>query len=132
LAGCARDPGKEAANSNAALYEAPVPVAQADGSDITTTIAPNGTKAEVRSFPQGQLIQISRASWPDGRQAATVKFRDGRTVDLQDTAEIEQVMTASSDTIAAIALQKMGVTNPQVTTNANQATDEKGGGKGKN
>jgi hypothetical protein len=132
LAGCAKDPDKGAANSNAALFEAPVPVDQADGSNITTTTAPNGIKSEVRSFPQGQLIQISRASWPDGRQAATVRFRDGRTVDLQDTADIEQVMTASSDTIVAIALKKMGATNTQATLNSNQAAKDKEGKKGKN
>lgn len=130
FAGCAKEPGKEAANSNTAIFEAPAPVDQADGSNITTNES-NGIKSEVRSFPQGVLIQISRASWPDGRQAASVRFRDGRTVDLQDAAEVEQVMTASSETIVAMALKKMGIASTQAATNANQATDEKAAGKGK-
>ena len=113
LAGCAKDPGKDAANSNTPLYEAPQPVDQADGSNITTTSAPNGITSEVRSFPQGVLIQISRATWPDGRQAATVRFRDGRTVDLHDRADTELVMTATSEIIAAMALKTMGVSDTQ-------------------
>ena len=132
FAGCAKDPGKEAANANASTYGVPLPVDQEDGSTITTATAPNGLKSEVRHFPQGVLIQISRATWPDGKRAATVRFRDGRTVDLQDAADTEQVMTASGEAIAAIALKIMGVTNPQATSNSNKATGEKEGKKGKN
>jgi hypothetical protein len=125
FAGCAKEPGKETANSNAG-YEVPVAVEQADGSNITTSIAPNGIKSEVRAFPQGPLIQISRATWPDGRRAATVRFRDGRTVDLQDAADTEQVMTASSETISSIALKIMGATNTQPkAADSNKARDKK-------
>jgi hypothetical protein len=125
VAGCAKNPGNEAANSNAAPYQAPAPVDQADGSNITTTSAPNGMKSEVRSFPQGALIQISRATWPDGRQAATVRFRDGRAVDLREAADIEQAMTASSETMVAIALKTAGVPSPQASSNTNKTTPVK-------
>jgi hypothetical protein len=120
LAGCAKNPNSQSTNSNAAPYQAPEPVAQSDGSDITTTSAPNGIKSEVRSFPQGVLIQISRATWPDGRQAATVRFRDGRAVDLKEAADVEQAMTASSETMAAIALKTAGLASPQASDNANR------------
>lgn len=112
VAGCAKNPGSPTANSNTGTYNAPEPVDQADGSTITTTSAPNGIKSEVRFFQQGVLIQISRATWPDGRQAATVRFRDGRAVDLKEAADIEQSMTASSETMAAIALKTAGVPAP--------------------
>jgi hypothetical protein len=133
VAGCAKKPENETTNSNTAIFQAPEPVDQADGSNVTTTTAPNGIKSEVRSFPQGALIQISRASWPDGRQAATVRFRDGRTVDLKEAADIEQAMTASSETIVAIALKTAGVANTQTAaTNSNTVPSEKAGKKGKN
>jgi len=133
IAGCAKNPGNETTNSNTAIFQAPEPVDQADGSNITTTTAPNGIKSEVRSFPQGALIQISRATWPDGRQAATVRFRDGRAVDLKDSADIEQTMTASSETIVAIALKTAGVANTPVTAaNSNTTPSAKADKKGKN
>jgi hypothetical protein len=125
LAGCAKNPNSQTTNANAAPYQAPEPVAQTDGSDITTTSAPNGIKSEVRSFPQGALIQISRATWPDGRQAATVRFRDGRAVDLKEAADIEQAMTASSETMVAIALKTAGVPVPQAGDNANKTSPAK-------
>jgi hypothetical protein len=133
VAGCAKKPENETANSNTASFQAPEPVDQGDGSNIMTTTAPNGIKSEVRTFLQGTLIQISRASWPDGRQAATVRFRDGRAVDLKEAADIEQAMTASSETMVAIAFKTAGVTNPQtVATNSNAAPPEKAGKKSKN
>lgn len=122
LTGCAKNPNSQTANANAAPYQAPEPVAQTDGSDITTSDTPNGYKTEVRSFPQGALIQISRATWPDGKQAATVRFRDGRAVDLKEAADIEQAMTASSETMVAIALKTAGVPVPQTSDNTNKTS----------
>jgi hypothetical protein len=133
-AGCAKNPGSDTttANSNTAIFQAPEPVNQSDGSDITTTTAPNGFKNEVRSFREGTLIQISRATWPDGRQAATVRFRDGRAVDLTDPADIEQAMTASSETIVASAVKTGGLPNtPATTASSNKTPGEKAGTKGK-
>jgi hypothetical protein len=130
FAGCAKEPAKETAGSNVAAYETPTPVDQADGSTITTATAPNGTKSEVRAFPQGILIQISRATWPDGRRVATVRFRDGRAVDLQNAADTEQVMTASSETIAAIALKTAGLSDTQPkAADANKESGKKEGKK---
>ena len=107
LAGCAKNPTPET-NANASHYEAAEPVAQADGSSILSTTSPSGFKSEVRNFPSGEVVQVSRASWPEGRRVVTVKFRDGRSVDLQDPADYDQVMTASNETIAAIARKAMG------------------------
>jgi hypothetical protein len=121
VAGCAKNPNSQTANSNTGTYNAPEPVDQSDGSNITTTSAPNGIKSEVRSFPQGALIQISRATWPDGKQAATVRFRDGRAVDLKEAADIEQAMSASSETMVAIALKTAGMPSPQANDNANKS-----------
>jgi hypothetical protein len=133
VAGCAKNPGSETANTNAAPYQAPEPVNQEDGSNITTASAPNGIKSEVRSFPQGVLIQISRATWPDGRQAATVRFRDGRAVDLKEPADIEQSMTASGETMAAIALRTAGFPDsPATPANGNKTNAAKADKKGSN
>jgi hypothetical protein len=107
FAGCAKNPSPEA-NANASHYEAAEPVTQADGSSILSSTSPSGIKSEVRYFPTGEVVQVSRASWPEGRRVATVKFRDGHSVDLTDPADNDQVMTASNEAIAAIARKAMG------------------------
>jgi hypothetical protein len=126
--GCAKTPatGSKDANANVAPVETIEPVEQSDGSQIMTVTSPNGIKSEVRHFSTGVLVQISRAIWPDGRRAVSVRFRDGRAVDLYEAADIEQAMTASSETMAAIALKAMGASGNQPSVaNSNQPTDKK-------
>jgi hypothetical protein len=125
LAGCAKNPS-QSANANATAYQSAEPVTQQDGSTITTSVSPNGIKSEVRYFPTGEVVQVSRATWPEGRRIATVKFRDGRTVDLQDVADSDQVMTAANEAIATIALKVMGVSSaPAKAANTNSAVGQK-------
>jgi len=112
LAGCAKNPTKENGSKTASStpYETAQPTEQADGSTLTVAETDNGIKSEVRFFPKGEVVQVSRATWPDGRRAATVKFRDGSGVDLQERADIDQVIEASNEAIAAIAKKAMAVT----------------------
>ncbi|MBI3651254.1 MAG: hypothetical protein HY231_09440 [Acidobacteria bacterium] len=124
LLGCSKEAKN---NENAAPYVSAEPMNQTDGSTLTTSTAPNGIKSEVRFFPIGEVVQVSRASWPDGRRVATVIFRDGRSVDLQDPADTEQVITASNEAIAALALKVMGTTGaPIKTLEAKPAGGQKG------
>ena len=105
LAGCAKDPTKDNASKTASStpYATAQPTAQPDGSTVTVSESDNGIKSEVRFFPKGDVAQVSRASWPDGRRAVTVIFRDGNTVALQERADIDQAIEASNEAIAAIA-----------------------------
>jgi hypothetical protein len=132
FAGCAKNPSRDA-NTNATAYQAAEPVTQEDGSSILTSTSPNGIKSEVRYFPTGEVIQVSRATWPEGRRVATVKLRDGHSVDLLDPADTDQVITASNETIAAIARKALGITSaPAKSANANATGDQKAAKKGKN
>lgn len=103
-AGCAKQPnsGSGSSTPNYAATETP----QTDGSIITAS-EENGIKSEVRFFPEGDIAQVSRVSRPDGRRYATVKFRDGRSTDLQEAADIERVMEASSAELAAAAAKHL-------------------------
>ena len=86
----------------------PIETQQSDGSTLTTTEA-NGIKSEVRFFPKGDVVQVSRASRPDGRRFVSVKFRDGRTADLRELADIDRAIEVSNEEIAAMALKALGV-----------------------
>ena len=103
-AGCAKEPPK-----GGAVPPSPPPTEtqQADGSTLTVTEA-SGIKSEVRFFPKGDVSQVSRASRPDGRRAVSVKFRDGRTADLREPADIDRAIEASNEEIAAMALKVLG------------------------
>ncbi len=109
MAGCAKDPAKEKA-SNTAPYVSAQPVEQADGSTLTVSESENGIRSEVRYFQQGEIAQVSRATWPDGRRAASVIFRDGNTVSLQERSDIDQAIEVSNEAIAATAKKVMAVT----------------------
>jgi hypothetical protein len=110
LAGCAKDPTKENASKTASTpYATAQPTEQADGSTLTVSETDNGIKSEVRFFPKGDVAQVSRATWPDGRRAVAVIFRDGTTVALQERADIDQAIEASNEAIAAIAKKAMAV-----------------------
>ena len=108
LAGCAKEPSKENASKTASTpYATAQPTEQTDGSTVTVSESDNGIKSEVRYFPKGDVAQVSRATWPDGRRAVTVIFRDGNTVALQERADIDQAIEASNEAITAIAKKAM-------------------------
>lgn len=109
LAGCAKDPSGGKSDSSAP-YETAQPAVQTDGSMLTVSETENGIKSEVRYFQKGEVAQVSRATWPDGRRAVTVILRDGNTVALQDFADIDQAIEASSETVAAAAKKAMAAT----------------------
>ena len=112
LAGCAKDPsgGYGSKSDSSAPYATAQPTAQADGSTLTVSETDNGIKSEVRYFQKGEVAQVSRATWPDGRRSATVILRDGSTVTLQDRADIDQAIEAPVETIVAAAKKVMAAT----------------------
>jgi hypothetical protein len=76
---------------------------KSDGSVVSTTIAPDGTKTEVRSFETGDIVRITRTTRSSGERAVMVEYRDGRTAKLEDKNDIEQAMDATADTIMMAA-----------------------------
>ncbi len=99
--GCSEKPSAESANTNAAANNSVNPEIRADGSTLMVAEGNNGIKSEIKTFPTGAIIQVSRASWPDGRRVATVKMRNGYSVDLQDRADIDRAIEMSSDEVIA-------------------------------
>lgn len=76
---------------------------QADGSTVAVSTAPDNTKTEVRTFETGEIARVTRVTRPDGTRTATVEYRDGRKVELEDESAIEQAMEATGDAIAEAA-----------------------------
>ncbi|HEX8090266.1 MAG TPA: hypothetical protein VF762_15515 [Blastocatellia bacterium] len=76
---------------------------KSDGSMVTTTIAPDGTKTEVRTFKTGDIARITRTTRSNGERTVMVEHRDGRTAKLEDQGDIEQAMDASADMIMTAA-----------------------------
>ena len=71
-----------------------------DDSTIVTSTAADKTKTEVRTFKSGEVARVTRVTRADGERTATVEFRDGRKVELEDDSAIERAM---EDTASAIA-----------------------------
>jgi gas vesicle protein len=74
-------------------------VQKEDGSTVAITNAPNGTKAEARTFSTGEVSRATRITTPDGKRRALVEFRDGRSTELNEPNDIDRLMDASADSI---------------------------------
>src|SRR2546421_6569728 len=61
--------------------------AQADSSSITTSIAPDGTKVEVRTFANGDIARVTRLTRPDGTRRVIIESRESFRADLTDPDE---------------------------------------------
>lgn len=90
-------------NSNTATAPSAREIEKEDGSVVTETKAPDGTVTEIRTFETGEVARVTRTTPSTGRRTATVEFRDGRKVDLEDDNDIEQAMDATGDAIADAA-----------------------------
>ncbi len=99
--GCNGKPEAESANASAAASSAAEPVVQPDGTTLMVNESKSGIKSEIKMFPEGALLQVVRASWPDGRRVATVKMRNGYSVDLQDKTDIDRALEMSGDELVA-------------------------------
>jgi hypothetical protein len=99
--GCSGKPEAETANASAAASSAAEPEVQPDGTTLMVNESKNGIKSEIKMFPEGALLQVVRASWPDGRRVATVKMRNGYSVDLQDKTDIDRALEMSGDELVA-------------------------------
>lgn len=69
-------------------------------STIQTATAADGTKTEVRTFKSGDVARATRVTRRSGERTATVEFRDGRSVELEDDSAIERLMEDTGTVIA--------------------------------
>ena len=92
---------KSSVESEAAASKSAEPVMQPDGTTLMVAETDSGIKSELKTFPNGVLIQVARVTRPDGRRIATVKLRNGYTVDLQDLYDIDRAIEMSSDELVA-------------------------------
>ena len=76
---------------------------KSDGSIVSTTVAQDGTKTEVRTFETGDIARITRTTSSNGERMVMVEYRDGRTAKLEDENDIEQAMDATADAIKMAA-----------------------------
>ncbi|HVG19950.1 MAG TPA: hypothetical protein VNI02_12945 [Blastocatellia bacterium] len=76
-----------------------------DGSTVAVSTSSNGTKAEARTFPSGDVARVTRITSPNGRRRALVEFRDARSAEIKDENEIDRVIEASADTVRAAAIR---------------------------
>ena len=97
--GCGGKPSTESAN--AAANNSVDPTVLADGTTLMVVESPSGIKSEVKTYPTGAVIQLTRVTRPDGRRDATVKMRNGYTVDLQDRDDIDRAIEMSSEGLVA-------------------------------
>jgi hypothetical protein len=106
-AGCANN---DYDNANTAATPSAREVEKEDGSMVSTTKATDGTVTEVRTFETGEVARVTRRTPPEGEPTATVEFRDGRNVELEDESDIENAMEASGDAIAKAAAKAWDAT----------------------
>ncbi len=76
---------------------------QAPASVMTTNTAPDGTKVEERTFPDGDIASVTRLSHPDGRRRVVITSRDHRTAMINDSNVVEKAMDMSVDQIREVA-----------------------------
>ena len=76
---------------------------KSDGSMVSTTVASDGTKTEVRTFETGDIVRITRTTSTNGERMVMVEYRDGRTAKLEEESDIEQAMDATADVIKTAA-----------------------------
>ena len=100
--GCAEN-SQHRVDSTAGTAPTAQEVEKDDGSVVKTTTTADGTKTEVRTFKNGEVVRVTRTTRPAARRTATVEMRDGRKAELQDDSEVEQVIDASADWIASAA-----------------------------
>jgi hypothetical protein len=120
--GCSGKPEAESASANAAASSAAEPEIQADGSILLVNESKSGIKSEIKTFPEGVLLQVVRASWPDGRRVATVKMRNGYSVDLQDRNDIERAIEMSGDELVTAVKKIPGAAEYATTPTAPTVT----------
>jgi gas vesicle protein len=79
-------------------------VQKEDGSTVAVSTGANGIKSESRTFQSGDVSRATRITYPDGRRRAVVEFREGgRSVELKEKNDIDNLMEASADSIKDVA-----------------------------
>lgn len=80
-------------------YNQPEKTEKADGSIVETSVAPNGTKLEVRTFNNGELQRVTRITRPNGKRTVLLEYRDGHTATLDDESDIEKAMDTTAEAL---------------------------------
>jgi len=107
--GCSGDAAKEDnaatenSNQGAASTESPGEIKLDDGSTLTVSQLPDGTRTEVWTFESGEVARVTRTTPTSGKSTATVEFRDDRKVEVEDESFVERAMDATGDAIATTA-----------------------------
>ena len=119
-AGCSKSSEE---SPNAAANNVVSPEVQPDGTTMMIAEGQNGLKSEVKTFPTGIIIQVTRVSKPDGTRTATVRLRNGYSTDLQDRADIDRAIEMTSDELVAAVKKVPGAAEyataaPTPTSNA--------------
>lgn len=103
--GCSGD-GKESSGLKPAAE-----VQKEDGSIVAVSTGQNGIKSESRTFPTGDVSRATRITYPDGNRRALVEFREGgRSVELKEQNDIDNLMEASADSIKDAATKTWDAT----------------------
>lgn len=96
--GCSSD------NKDSGALKPATEVEKEDGSTLAVSTGQNGIKSESRTFPSGDVSRATRITYPDGRRRGLVEFRDGgRSVELKEKSDIDNLMEASADSIKDVA-----------------------------
>jgi hypothetical protein len=116
--GCSANKG---ANANIAKLEKEVE--KEDGSVVSVSVSSNGTKAEARAFPSGDIARVTRITSSNGHRRALAEFRDSRSVEIKDENEVDRVIEASAETVRAAAIKAWDAKNSAGSEVANKTAD---------
>jgi hypothetical protein len=76
-----------------------------DGSTVVISVSSNGTRAEAREFPTGDVARVSRITTPNGQRRAIAEFRDSSSIEIKDGNEVDRVIEASADVVKSAAIK---------------------------
>jgi len=95
-----------ATNSNSSAggeLKSSAQVEREDGSTVSVSTEPDGSKREERAFKSGEVTRVSRVTHPNGTRTATVEMRDGRRAELKDQNEVDKALEASTEWLVTAA-----------------------------
>jgi hypothetical protein len=109
--------------ANANIQRSEKEVEKEDGSIVSVSTAPNGTKTEARAFPSGDVSRVTRITPPNGQRRALVEFRDSRVIEIRDENEVDRVIEASADTVKAASVKAWDATKSAGSAVADKTED---------
>ena len=94
-----------------------------DGSNVVVSVSSNGTRAEAREFPSGEVVRVTRITTPNGERKAIAEFRDSSSVLIKDGNEVDRVIEASGDVVKAAAIKARDAAKSAGSEVANKSED---------